>query len=68
MKTLLKIILTLLNGSRNAKIITSVQKIFNYYLYLTLVQNRTNNLAILAMEYEATLLDMNDLFNNFSKA
>jgi len=69
METLLKIFLTLPIRSASAERAMSVPKRLKNYLRSTMVQNRTSNLALLSMEYEAAQdLNMTELIDKFSKA
>lgn len=64
MESLLKIFLTLSTGSASAERAMRVQRRLKSYLRSTMAQNRTSNLALLSMEYEAAQhLDMTDKFS-----
>jgi hypothetical protein len=69
METLLKNFLTLPIGSASAERAMSVLRRLKNYLRSTMVQNRTSNLTLLSMEYEAAQdIDMTEFIDKFSKA
>jgi len=69
METLFKIFLTLPIGSASVKRAMSVLKRLTNYLRSTMVQDRTSNLVLLSMEYEAAQdLHITEIINKFSKA
>lgn len=69
MENLLKIFLTLTIGSASAERAMSVLRRLKSYLRSSMVQDRTSNLALLSMKYEAAQdLDMTELIDKFSKA
>jgi len=69
MENLLKIFLTLPIGSASAGRAMNVLRRLKSYLRSSMVQDRTSNLALLSMEYEAAQdLDMTELIDKFSKA
>lgn len=64
-----KIFLTLTIGSASAERAMSVLRRLKSYLRSSMVQDRTSNLALLSMKYEAAQdLDMTELIDKFSKA